>query len=221
LAQGPAQIEILGLLNTGILDHPSGFLTTENPGSGLFKDKGSKFLGFALALENPEALKPILEQLKKEHPQARHFCYAWRMNNKDGRYRANDDGEPANSAGMPILHQIQSRDLFETAVIVVRYFGGTKLGVPGLINAYKEAAKLALDAATTTFKVYTKTCFLSCNYPQVSAVMHAIRKHAGQITHQEMGLQATFEVRIPELQRAQFQLDLPRDVRIFEEPQNA
>lgn len=199
------------------VDTQHGFLTTYQPGFGLYKEKGSKFLGYAHALQDPEDLKSILEQLKKEHPQARHFCYAWRLDSKSNRYRANDDGEPANSAGNPILQQIQSRELFETVVVVVRYFGGTKLGVAGLITAYKEAARAALGAATSIFKVYTQKFELGCDYKDLSAVLRAIRKNNGEISQQKMGLTVTLEVQIPEVQQAQFQLDLPRGVRIFEE----
>ncbi len=197
---------------------PEGFITIELPGTGLYKEKGSKFIGYAQHLSNEEDLKPILEKLKKEHPQARHFCYAWRLNSKSNRYRANDDGEPSNSAGTPILHQIQSHNLFETVVVVVRYFGGTKLGVSGLTTAYKAAAQAAIDDASTTFKIYTSTYKLGCTYPLLSSLMQSIRKFDGTISHQEMGLEVLLNIEIPERKSLDFELDLPRGVRIFEGP---
>ena len=110
-----------------------------------FKDRGSRFIAYSYPFSALHLLKPILEQLKKEHIKAVHFCYAFRMGTNGLQYRANDDGEPAGSAGKPILGQIDSMELTDVLVVVVRYFGGTLLGVPGLINAYKTATKLVLQ----------------------------------------------------------------------------
>lgn len=201
-----------------MVDTPEGFLTIDQPGTGIYREKGSKFFAYAQHLSDADDLKQILEGLKKLHPQARHFCYAWRLDAKSNRYRANDDGEPSNSAGTPILHQIQSQNLFETVVVVVRYFGGTKLGVSGLITAYKAAAHNALEAATTTFKIYTSTYKLQCTYPLLSILMQVIKKFEGRILHQEMGLDVLLTAEIPEGKSLEFELELPHEVLIFEGP---
>ena len=123
------------------------YLTIEAPAEGIFKDKGSKFLAFAYPVSTEDEVKFYLEVLRKDHHSARHHCWAYRLG-KDGElWRANDDGEPSNSAGKPILGQLQSKCLSNVAVIVVRYFGGTLLGVSGLIQAYKEATADALANA--------------------------------------------------------------------------
>ena len=113
----------------------------------LFKEKGSKFFGYAFPVTTEEAIKEHLEILKKQHHTARHWCYAWQLGKSYELYRANDDGEPSNSAGMPIYGQLQSFELTNILLVVVRYFGGTKLGVGGLIQAYKTTAQWALEAS--------------------------------------------------------------------------
>ena len=113
----------------------------------LFKDKNSKFFGYAFPVKSEEEIKSYLEALKKQHHSARHWCYAYQLGTETTNYRANDDGEPNNSAGMPIYGQIQSFNLTNVLVVVVRYFGGVKLGVGGLINAYKTTAQLALESS--------------------------------------------------------------------------
>lgn len=120
------------------------YFTIKQTSNGLFKDRGSKFIGYAFPVKSEEEIKHHLNQLKKEHVGARHFCYAWRLGPDKQSWRANDDGEPNNSAGKPILSQIQSKDLTNILIVVVRYFGGTLLGVGGLVNAYKSAAAEAL-----------------------------------------------------------------------------
>ncbi len=119
----------------------------------LFKEKGSKFFGYAFPVLSEEDVKICIEKLQKKHHTARHFCYAWQIGKSYKMYRANDDGEPSNSAGMPIYGQLQSFDVTNILVVVVRYFGGTKLGVGGLIQAYKTTASMAL----TTSKIIEKT----------------------------------------------------------------
>src|SRR5690554_7890956 len=111
----------------------------------LFKDRNSKFFGYAFPVEDEEIIKEHLEVLRKQHHSARHWCYAWQLGKEETRYRVNDDGEPSNSAGMPIYGQIQSFDVTNVLIVVVRYFGGVKLGVGGLINAYRTAAKEAIE----------------------------------------------------------------------------
>jgi uncharacterized YigZ family protein len=123
------------------------FKTVAAEGAGLFKDRGSKFLAFAYPVQSEEDIKSNLEDLRKQYFDARHHCYAYVIGNDGKVFRANDDGEPNHSAGDPILGQIHSKELTNTLVVVIRYFGGTKLGVSGLINAYKTAAELALNEA--------------------------------------------------------------------------
>lgn len=120
------------------------FFTIKQPTNGLFKDRGSKFIGYAYPVSSEEEIKQHIQHLKKEHVGARHFCYAWRLGADKQAWRTNDDGEPNNTAGKPIFSQIQSNDLTNILIVVVRYFGGTLLGVSGLINAYKGAAAEAL-----------------------------------------------------------------------------
>ena len=121
------------------------FLTIGQPAEGLYKEKGSKFIGLAFPVKTEDEVKERLEETRKTYYDARHHCYAYILGHEGTQFRANDDGEPNHSAGDPILGQIRSKELTNTLVIVVRYFGGTKLGVSGLINAYKTAAALALD----------------------------------------------------------------------------
>ena len=123
----------------------SEYHTIINKGYGEFKEKGSKFISYSFPVINEEDVKRELDELRKQYHDARHHCYAWVLGMEQQRYRANDDGEPSHSAGDPILGQIRSYGLTNTLVVVVRYFGGTKLGVGGLINAYKTAAELALS----------------------------------------------------------------------------
>lgn len=131
-----------------------------------FKDRGSKFIGYALPVNSADEVKSALELIKSEHPSSRHVCYAFIIGTKGDDYRANDDGEPNGSAGLSILNQIKSFELTYTLVAVVRYFGGTKLGVSGLINAYKEAAKLALNKAVIVTKVPMQQ--IVCEFPHTS-----------------------------------------------------
>jgi len=123
------------------------YFTVMGPAEGLFKDRGSKFMAFAWPVRTEAEIKNHLLALKKEHPSANHHCYAWRLGADKAAFRANDDGEPANSAGKPILAQIQAHDLTNVLIVVVRYFGGTLLGVSGLINAYRNAAADVLSKA--------------------------------------------------------------------------
>lgn len=144
------------------------FLTIESSGESLYKDRGSKFLGFAFPVQSEEEVNAHLEELRKIYHDARHHCYAYILGMEDQRYRANDDGEPNHSAGDPILGQVRSAGLTNTLVVVVRYFGGTKLGVSGLIAAYKTAAEQALAGIPTRI-IFPKVYFtLYYSYPQTT-----------------------------------------------------
>ena len=152
------------------------YQTIISSGESLFKDKGSKFFGYAFPVASEDELKLKLEEVKILHPKARHHCYAYRMGSAGENYRSNDDGEPSGSAGKPILNTILSYELTNTLVVVVRYFGGTLLGVPGLINAYKEATKEALDITEKEIRTINSLVKIDYDFDQTNAVMQLIKK---------------------------------------------
>ncbi|GIM49039.1 IMPACT family protein [Capnocytophaga stomatis] len=166
------------------------FKTIENPVKEvIFKEKSSKFLGYAFPVKTEEEIKQHLESVKKEHYSARHWCYAWQLGHgKSMHYRANDDGEPNNSAGIPIYGQIQSFELTDVLVIVVRYFGGIKLGVGGLVQAYKTSAQLTLQEAEIVEKIVTQTLVIAFDYKDMNKVMRIIKERNLQIINQKMEL---------------------------------
>ncbi len=163
------------------------------PAEGLFKDNGSRFISFAFPVETEEEVKEIVADLKKKYHDARHHCYAYRLGHLGDKFRANDDGEPSSSAGRPILGQIDSRGLSDTLVVVVRYFGGIKLGIPGLIRAYKTSTAEALDKAGSVEKVAGKWFGLRFGYESMNSVMKILKdmdlKQRGQDFGAECGLQ--------------------------------
>ena len=134
----------------------------------LFKDRGSKFFGYAFPVISEEEIKTNIEQLKKDHYNARHWCYAWQLGKEYENYRANDDGEPSNSAGVPIYGQLQSFNVTNILVVIVRYFGGTKLGVGGLIQAYKATTKQALEASIIVEKTIDELFNLKFEYAEMN-----------------------------------------------------
>ena len=145
------------------------------PAEGLFKDNGSRFIALAYPVETEAEIKDIVASLKKEYHDARHHCYAWRLGHDGARWRANDDGEPSGSAGRPILGQIDSAGLSDVLVVVVRYFGGIKLGVPGLIRAYKTATADALEKAVIVPKIAGKDYRIRFDYLSMNAVMKVLK----------------------------------------------
>ena len=154
---------------------PDTYLTLKSISQGLYKEKGSKFLSFAYPVNNELEIKEILESLKKQYHDARHHCYAYILG-KDGQdFRANDDGEPGHSAGDPILGQIRSNNLTNTLIVVVRYFGGTKLGVGGLITAYKTAAADAIAANEIITAIVTEEVNFEFDYLDMNEVMRLIK----------------------------------------------
>lgn len=168
------------------------YKTLAAPGSEtLFKDKGSKFLGYAYPIASEEQAKQIISELKKTHHSARHWCYAWKLGVDPVRYRANDDGEPGNSAGQPIFGQILAADVTDVLVVVVRYFGGVKLGVGGLIRAYKTAAQYALEASTIVSKVITEELTLIFDYEHMDKIMRIVKQKKLTIRSQEMNEKCT------------------------------
>ena len=163
---------------------------------GLFKDRGSKFYGYAFPVTNEEEIKEKIELLKKQHYNARHWCYAWQLGKNYDHYRANDDGEPSNSAGMPIYGQLQSFNVTNILVVVVRYFGGTKLGVGGLIKAYKNGAKLALENSIIIYKTIDEVFLLKFEYPEMNTIMRIIKDENISIINQKMELDCEFIISI-------------------------
>lgn len=153
----------------------------------LFKEKGSKFFGYAFPLQSEDEVKPIIETLKKLHPHAVHYCYAYQLGTAPKiSYRANDDGEPGNTAGAPIYGQIQSFGLTNVLVVVVRIFGGTKLGVGGLIAAYKTTAQMALEISEIVEKTIDEHFLISFDYKNMNKVMRVIKEKKLDIVSQEM-----------------------------------
>ncbi len=160
------------------------YLTLAAPAEGAYREKGSRFLAFAAPVRTEGEVKELLDRLKKEYYDARHHCYAYVLGPAGAQYRANDAGEPSHSAGDPILGQIRSRGLTDLIVVVVRYFGGTKLGVSGLINAYRTAAAEALDAAPVMQKTVRVGLSLHFSYPATNAVMKVVKEYDLEITRQ-------------------------------------
>ena len=152
----------------------------------LFKDRNSKFYGYAFPVTEEASVKDFLEFLRKKHHTARHFCYAWQLGTESVRFRANDDGEPSNSAGMPIYGQIQSFDVTNILVVSVRYFGGTKLGVGGLINAYRTSARLTLESSSIEEKTIDDSFQLNFQYDLMSKVLRILKENSITITHQKL-----------------------------------
>ena len=160
----------------------------------LFKEKNSKFIGYAYPITSENEVKTHIENLKKEHFSARHWCYAYQIGTETLRFRANDDGEPSNSAGMPIYGQIQSFEITNVLIVVVRYFGGVKLGVGGLISAYKTTAQLTLEEADIVEKTIDKHFKITFDYKNMNKVMRIIKEKNIDIVHQKMELNCEIEI---------------------------
>ncbi len=162
----------------------------------LYKEKGSKFLGHAFPVRSEEEINKHLQNLKKQHHKARHWCYAWQLGKNYEHYRANDDGEPTNSAGMPIYGQLQAFNVTNILVVVVRYFGGTKLGVGGLVQAYKTAAQMAVESCEILERTIDETYILKFDYPEMNTVMRIIKDEDLHIVHQKTELSCEFEISV-------------------------
>ncbi|MDD3739735.1 MAG: YigZ family protein [Bacteroidales bacterium] len=163
------------------------YKTIEDCSEGFYSDKGSKFLAFAYPVKTEGEIKQLLNDTKKKYHDARHYVYAYIIGYKQENYRANDDGEPTNSSGMPVLGQIRSFGLTNVLIIVVRYFGGTKLGIPGLINAYKSAAKDAIEKAKIVDKSITHRYLISFDYSEMNFVMKLLKDCKAEIKKQDFG----------------------------------
>lgn len=173
------------------------YLTIEIPSEGIFRDKGSKFIGYAYPIKGENEVKEIIAQLRAEHAKARHFCWALRLGTDRSVFKFNDDGEPSGTAGRPILNSLLSADVTNILVVVVRYFGGTLLGVPGLINAYKTATAEALNANEIVSKTVNDIYELEFDYLMMNDVMRIVKEEQLHVLTQEFELQCKlkFDVR--------------------------
>ena len=177
---------------------PDSYFSISQPAEGLYKDKGSKFIGYVFPVKELDNIKEQINSLKELHPKARHVCYAYRLGFSPEEARSNDDGEPSGSAGKPILNTILSANLHYTLVAVVRYFGGTLLGVPGLIHAYKEASLAALAESNIIEIEPMIELELRFTYPQMNEVMKVIKKYPILITAQEVNNDCWYQVNFPQ-----------------------
>jgi len=179
------------------MDKNDSYNTIEKTASTEFKDRGSKFIAYAFPIQSVADFKTKLEEIKKEHPKATHHCFAYRLGTDGNNFRVNDDGEPSGTAGRPILGQIDSKNLTDLLVIVVRYFGGTLLGVPGLINAYKSSAALVLQLTPVISKAIEVPYRIQFDYTQMNEVMTLLKKNNCSIYKQELQLFCVIDVGIP------------------------
>ncbi|NOZ45387.1 MAG: YigZ family protein [Chlorobi bacterium] len=172
------------------------YLTIDKPSEGIYKEKGSKFLAFAFPVKSEEEIKNHQKNLRKKYYDARHHCYAFRLGADLQFYRSSDDGEPSNSSGPPILGQIQSKNLTNILIVVVRYFGGTKLGIPGLINAYKSAAIDAIGNAKIIKKTENDWIEVKFSYDSMNSVMKIIKEEKLQPINQKFDLNCSLNLSI-------------------------
>ncbi|MCB0678008.1 MAG: YigZ family protein [Saprospiraceae bacterium] len=172
------------------------YRTLAGPSTGEFRDRGSKFLAYAFPAYSEEEWQERLEEVRKDHPKARHHCYAWRLGLDGNQFRANDDGEPSGTAGRPILGQIDSFGLTNVVVVVVRYFGGTLLGTSGLIQAYRESTAAALAAGEIVERTVEEVFRLNFTYALMSPVMNAVKALELEMVNQDFGEQAALEIAV-------------------------
>jgi len=192
------------------------YRTIEHPSEGIFRDRGSKFLGYAFPIQSETEIKTILASLKAEHPKANHHCWAMRLTPDRAVFKLNDDGEPSGTAGRPILNILLSKDITNVLVVVVRYFGGTLLGVPGLINAYKMATEEALTHAVVVEKTVNDVYTISFDYLQMNDVMRLIKDADLIILNQQFDNDCSIQLSIRKTQVNQFlgKLDKLNGVKI-------
>ena len=176
---------------------PDYYSTIENPSIAEFKDRGSRFIAYAFPVSDVSDFKEKLGKIKKEHSRATHDCFAYRIGPDRSVYRASDDGEPSGTAGKPILGQIDSKQITNVLIIVVRYFGGTLLGAGGLINAYKNAASLALQVTPVVQKSVLVSYHLQFDYTMMNDIMAISKQFDCRISHREHNLFCSLELAIP------------------------
>ncbi|WP_395767319.1 IMPACT family protein [Aquirufa sp.] len=194
---------------------PDSYLSIAQPAEGLYKDKGSKFIGYVFPVKDLEDIKEQINSLKELHPKARHICYAYRLGFSPEEARSNDDGEPARSAGKPILNTILSLNVHFTLVAVVRYFGGTLLGVPGLIQAYKEASLEAFAASDIIEIEPMDNLEIRFSYAQMNEVMKVIKKYPIQIVEQEVNIDCWYKLSFPHRIASEIQAAFEKSVETY------
>lgn len=203
------------------------YSTIAAPSEGLFRDSGSRFIAYAYPITSESEVKPIVDALRREHHAARHHCFSYRMNkvedspegpalSKDGLWRANDDGEPSGTAGRPILGQIDSKGLSNVLVVVVRYFGGILLGVPGLIRAYKSATADALEKAQVVEKTATRRWSIEFGYDLMPSVMSGLKSLGLEVAKRDFAEACRFEIEVP-LSKETLYLEHTENLGIFKD----
>jgi uncharacterized YigZ family protein len=192
------------------------FSTIEQSAMAEYKDRGSRFIAYAYPLNSVDDFKKGLQELKKEHPKAVHHCFAYRIGIDGNQFRVSDDGEPSGTAGKPILGQLDSKGLTNICIIVVRYFGGTLLGVPGLINAYKTAASLVLQVVPQVQKPVIRSFSLHFDYTQMNDIMIILKQLQVEILKQESQLFCTMQVAVPvsRVEELQYRINNLRNVEM-------
>jgi uncharacterized YigZ family protein len=173
------------------------YYTVEKMATAEFKDRGSRFIAYACPVKSADEFKARLGEIKKQHPKATHYCYAYRIGFDGNNFRVSDDGEPSGSAGRPILGQIDSKGLVNVLVVVVRYFGGTLLGVPGLIHAYRSAAALALQMTPLVQKQVEQEFRVHFDYTQMNEVMMTVRQYNCRVVKQDIQLFCDMLLAVP------------------------
>jgi uncharacterized YigZ family protein len=191
------------------------YYTIEKTATAEFKDRGSRFIAYACPVKSVEEFKATLNEIKKEHPKATHHCFAYRIGLDGNTFRVSDDGEPSGSAGRPILGQIDSKGMVNVLVVVVRYFGGTLLGVPGLINAYRSAAALALQMTPLVQKQVEQEFRVHFDYTQMNEVMMMARQYNCRVVKQEIQLFCDLVLAVPKNRVAEVSYKL-REMRNVE-----
>jgi uncharacterized YigZ family protein len=194
------------------------YSTIEQSAIAEYKDRGSRFMAHAYPINSADDFKKYLQELKKEHPKAVHHCFAYRIGLDGNQFRVSDDGEPSGTAGKPILGQLDSKGLTNICIIVVRYLGGTLLGVPGLINAYKTAAALVLQVVPLVQKPVIKKFSLHFDYTQMNEIMIILKQLQVEVIRQESQLFCTMQVAVPvsKVEELQYRINNLRDVEMTE-----
>ena len=192
------------------------YKTIAQPAEGIFRDRGSKFLGYAYPISSDADIKPIVAKLKAEHPKANHHCWAIRLGIDRSVFRVNDDGEPSGTAGRPILNTLLSKNITNVLVVVVRYFGGTLLGVPGLINAYKLTTEAALEQAEIIEKTVNDIYTITFEYPQMNDVMRIIKEEQLQVLEQtsELNCSIKFSIRKTQVEQVMNKLNKQTGLKV-------
>lgn len=186
------------------MSEATSYFTVEKVCSAEFRDRGSRFLAIVYPVSDVQGFKTRLQEVKDEHPKASHYCFAYRLGIDGAKFRSSDDGEPAGTAGKPILGQIDSKQLTNILIVVVRYFGGSLLGVPGLINAYKMASSLALQLTPIIEKAVEVSYSLQFDYSRLNDIMTLVKQFRCTVLRQELQLFCTLDIAIPKAERDVF-----------------